>query len=244
MTARRRGTANPTENSRRLGAPRFSLRREVALGLGVYAVYLAVRQVTWTERGRRRARLNAARLVALERHAGLRVEPRVQAAALRFPRVVQALNLGYAVFNVGLTVGWLIRLYRRRDPGYHRFRRAAVAAHLAAQPVFLALPTAPPRGLEGEGIVDTLAELSGVDLDHPLLVRFYNPLAAMPSLHLAYAVITAGALADRSRSRAGQGAALAYPPLVAAVVVATGNHYVADVAAGAALGALARRLTP
>ena len=109
--------------------------------------------------------------------------------------MLHGLNLGYGVFNVGLTVGWLVLLYRRRDPGYRALRNACVLAHLGAQPVFLLLPTAPPRVLDG--FVDTIAEVSGFDLEHPLLVRLYNPVAAMPSLHVAFAIVTAGAIADR-----------------------------------------------
>src|SRR5205807_7453597 len=117
------------------------------------------------------------------------LEPPVQRALLRFPRLVHALNVGYGVFNVGLTVGWLVLLYRTRDPGYHRLRRACVLAHVGAQPAFLLFPTAPPRVLEG--FVDTLSEVSGFDLEHRLLVRLFNPVAAMPSLHVAFAVVTA-----------------------------------------------------
>jgi hypothetical protein len=85
-----------------------------------------------------------------------------------------------------------------------------------------------------------MAEVSGVDLEHPLLVRFYNPVAAMPSLHVAFAVVTAGAIADRASSGVGKAAAYAYPPLVSLVVAGTGNHYVLDAVAGAALGSAAR----
>jgi hypothetical protein len=70
----------------------------------------------------------------------------------------------------------------------------------------------------------------------------YNPVAAMPSLHVAFATLTGAAIADRLESRAGRVAAYAYPPLVALVVMATGNHYVLDAAAGAVLGAAARWL--
>ena len=87
-----------------------------------------------------------------------------------------------------------------------------------------------------------MQEVSGIDLEHPLLVRLYNPLAAMPSQHLSLAVVTGAALADRASTRPGRIAATAYAPVVGAVVVATGNHYVLDVAAGAALGYLARAL--
>jgi membrane-associated phospholipid phosphatase len=70
----------------------------------------------------------------------------------------------------------------------------------------------------------------------------YNPIAAMPSHHVAFAVVTGEGLAMRARTRLGR-VWRGYPPLVALVVLGTGNHFVVDVAAGAALGALARRLS-
>ena len=220
----------------------FSLRREVALGLGVYALYLLVARRVLRRAGRQRARANAERVVAVESCAGIHLEPALQTAVLRLPtRVLHGLSLGYALFNVGLTVGWLVLLYRRRDPAYHRLRRACVLVHVGAQPAFLLFPTEPPRALEG--FVDTLAEVSGLDLEHPLLVRFYNPVAAMPSLHVAFATLTGATIADRARSPAARAAARSYAPLVALVVTVTGNHYVLDCAAGAVLGAAARRLS-
>jgi PAP2 superfamily len=218
---------------------RFSLRRELALGLGVYSLYLVVGRLVMRRAGRERARANAGRIVALEERLGIDVEPVVQRALLRFPRLVHGLNIGYGLFNVTLTVGWLVFLYRRRDDGYHRFRRACLLTHVGAQPVFFLLPTAPPRVLEG--FVDTLSEVSGLDLEHPFLLRFYNPIAAMPSLHVAFAVVTGSELADRTESRALKLAAHAYAPLVATVVAGTGNHYVLDAVAGVGLGAVVRR---
>ena len=218
----------------------MSGRRELTIGLVAYTAYLLVRKATWTDAGRRRADANARRLLRLEQTLGIAVERRVQNTALRRPRLVHALNLGYGAFNVGLTLGLLLRRYRARDPGYRLLRRQAILAHAGALPIFLAYPTAPPRKLDG--FVDTMQEVSGIDLEHPLLVRLYNPLAAMPSQHLSLAVVTGGALTDSASTRPGRIAATAYAPVVGAVVVATGNHYVLDVAAGAALGYLARAL--
>ena len=214
--------------------------REVALGLGAYAAYLAVRRAVLTPGGRRRARRNACRVIALERRLALDAEPAAQRLALRFPAALHALHAGYAAANVTLSVGWLISLHRRGDPSYARERRAALAAFLGALPVFLALPVAPPR--TQDGFVDTMA-LRGIDIEHPFLVRFYNPIAAMPSHHAAFAVVTAGGLAARAATPGGRAVAAAYPAVVGLVVVATGNHYVLDVVAGAALGAAARALT-
>jgi len=219
---------------------RFSSSREVVLGLGAYAAYLLVRRLVWTERGRERARRNARRLLEWERSIGADVELGVQRAALRVPGVVPVLNVGYAAGNVALSVGWLMLLYRRRDLAFFRERRAALAAFAGALPFFAALPTAPPRTLD-EFEDKMTGERFG--LDHPLLLRFYNPIAAMPSHHVAFAVVTGFGLASRATTRHGRIGWSAYPGAVALVVVATANHFVADVAGGAALGALARRLT-
>ena len=217
----------------------FSIRREVSLALAVYGLYLFVRALVLRGDGRARARKNAERIVAAQERLGIDLEPALQHVVLRFPRTVHVLNLGYAAFNVTLTVGWLVALYRRRDPGYHELRRTCQGAYLAAQPIFLGFPAEPPRALEG--FVDTMSEVSGFDLEHPFLVQLYNPVAAMPSLHVAFAVITGAAIAERTESRVVKGAAHSYPALVSFIVAATGNHYVLDAVAGAALGLGSRR---
>jgi hypothetical protein len=223
----------------RLRSRAFSVRREVAIGFGVYAAYLLVRRTKANDEARHAAGANAERIVALERRLGIHIEPDLQAALLPRRRLVAVLNVAYVTLNVGLTVGWLMRLFRRRHPEFHRLRRAAALATLGAQPAFLLFPVAPPRTLDH--FVDTIADVSGVDLDSGLIAQLYDPIAAMPSIHVTYAVITAAGIVATSDSPVGRALAPGYPPLVALVVFATANHYVLDAVAGAALGFAALR---
>jgi len=218
----------------------FSRRREVAIGLGVYAAYLAVRQVKLRRGARAGAERNASRVVALEERLGIHVEPALQRALLPRRRLVAVLNVAYVTLNVALTVGWLMTLFRRRDPAFHRLRRAAVLTTLGAQPVFVLFPLAPPR--TQDGFVDTIESVSGLDLDRGLVAELYDPIAAMPSIHVAFAVVTAAGLRDAGRSPWTRRLAPGYPPTVALVVFATANHYVLDAVAGWALARLALRL--
>jgi hypothetical protein len=87
-----------------------------------------------------------------------------------------------------------------------------------------------------------MSDVTGVDLDSGVVVQLYDPLAAMPSIHVAYAVVTAAGVSAASESPLLRAAAPAYPPLVAAVVFVTANHYVLDAVAGAAVAGLALRL--
>jgi PAP2 superfamily len=220
---------------------RFSGRREIAIGLGVYALYLLASRRKRDERGRARANANAERVVALERRLGIHVEPQLQASLLPHRRLLAVLNVAYVFSNAALTVGWLMRLYAKQHPEFHRFRRAAVLTTLVAQPIFVLFPCAPPRSLDG--FVDTIEEVTGVDLDSGVVAQLYDPLAAMPSIHVAYAVVTAAGVMTASESPALRAAAPAYPPLVAAVILVTANHYVLDAVAGAAVAAVALRLS-
>jgi hypothetical protein len=212
----------------------------VAIGLGVYALYLLGSRLKRNERARLDAVKNAERIVKLERTLGIHVEPALQQLLLPKRRLVAVLNVAYVTLNVGLTVGWLMLLFRRRDPDYHRLRRAAVLTTLGAQPVFVLFPCAPPRSLDH--FVDTIADVSGFDLDSGLVAQLYDPLAAMPSIHVAYAVVTAAGIRQTARSPALRALAPAYPPAVAFIVFATANHYVLDAVAGAALAGLGLRL--
>jgi hypothetical protein len=212
----------------------------VAIGLGVYALYLLGSRLKRNERARLDAAKNAERIVKLERTLGIHVEPALQQLLLPKRRLVAVLNVAYVTLNVGLTVGWLMLLFRRRDPDYHRLRRAAVLTTLGAQPVFVLFPCAPPRSLDH--FVDTIADVSGFDLDSGLVAQLYDPLAAMPSIHVAYAVVSAAGIRQTARSPALRALAPAYPPAVAFTVFATANHYVLDAVAGAALAGLGLRL--
>jgi hypothetical protein len=220
---------------------RFSGRREVAIGLAVYALYLLVSRRKRGEAGRRQAARNAERVVAVERRLGIHVEPRLQELLLPHRRALGVLNVAYVVSNAALTVGFLMRLYARRDAEFHRFRRAAVVTTLACQPVFYFFPCAPPRSLDH--FVDTIADVSGLDLDSGAVAQLYDPLAAMPSIHVAYAVVTSAGVATASKSPTLRALAPVYPPLVAAVVFVTANHYVLDAVAGAAVAGAALGLT-
>jgi membrane-associated phospholipid phosphatase len=100
---------------------------------------------------------------------------------------------------------------------------------------FIAYPTAPPR-LAHIGIADTVSR-GTVNLDSSSLHWLYNPYAAMPSVHLAYAVIVGLALWTYGSHSPVRAAGVVYPLWVAAEVLVTGNHFVLDVLAGAGVGA-------
>ena len=216
----------------------MSNRSEAAIGFGCYVAYLAARARVYSRNGERRAIENAQRIHELERRLGIDVEQAVQRRASAVPAALKVLNAGYVVANIGLSVGWLVHLYRSNDPRYRRERTASALALVGALPIFVAFPTAPPRDLDG--FVDTLAE-QGLDLSHPFLTKFYNPIAAMPSHHVAFATVTGLGIATAKKGWR-RAAWRSYPAGVTAVVLATGNHFVADALVGVGLGKLARRL--
>lgn len=219
---------------------RFSGRREVALGLGAYAVYLLVRAAVDNPEARDEAAHNARRLAALERRLGLDVEERLQRLLVHRKGLMGALSVGYVNLNVLLTVGSVGRLYAKRHPEFHRVRRGGLLAILLPSAVFYAFPCEPPRKLEH--LVDAVAE-AGVDLDSGIVVKLYNPIAAFPSIHMAFAVVTATAVLADSSSPAVRALARAYPGAVAFTVLVTANHFVLDVLGGTAVGLTAVKLS-
>jgi hypothetical protein len=102
---------------------------------------------------------------------------------------------------------------------------------------YLAYPTAPPR-LSGIGITDTVSG-GHIDLNSGLVSSLYNPYAAVPSMHIGYALIVAASLLRHARHPLVRTLGALYPLFVLLVVVATGNHFFFDAAAGALVAGLA-----
>jgi hypothetical protein len=102
---------------------------------------------------------------------------------------------------------------------------------MIAVPIYALFPVAPPR-LAGIGIIDTISDKSETSLNSHVATSFYNPFAAVPSLHVGFAFAVGIALAVAARRWWSRTLALLWGPTVALAVVATGNHFLFDIAAG------------
>jgi hypothetical protein len=142
----------------------------------------------------------------------------------------------YALLHYVVTPSVLLWAYHARPPQYRRVRNALVIGSAIGLVGFTLIPMAPPRMLPG--YVDTLASTArhgwwGSDASAPRgLGAMTNQLAAMPSLHVGWALWCAWVVATLTQRRWVRIAAVAYPVGTTLVVVGTANHYVLDAIAG------------
>ena len=202
---------------------------ELKLFLGAYVLYNAGRWITAGDMST--AVANAHWIVRLEDRLGVGVERSIQ-HGLQGGVSMWLLSHVYLAAQLIVLPGVLVHLHRRAPSVYVRLRDTVVATWLIAVPVYAAFPVAPPR-LAGLGIADSVSANAAVSLTGRSSV-FYNALAAVPSLHCGFAVAVGIALAAATRRTWAKALALLWGPLVCVTVVATGNHYVFDIAAGLA----------
>jgi len=140
----------------------------------------------------------------------------------------------------GVTLGLAAWIWWRRPDIYRPLRNDLVLANAIGLAVFWLFPVAPPRMLSG--FVDVVEKVGGLGSWHNTLISHADQLAAMPSMHLAWAVwcsLVVWRLASPGPWRvAGVVVGVAYPLATAWVVMATANHYLADVVAGTACTAV------
>jgi hypothetical protein len=134
-----------------------------------------------------------------------------------------------------VTLGLLGWLWVRRADIYRPLRNVLVLTNVLAFVIFWLYPVAPPRMLRADGFSDVVASTHAFGSWHTgALASAANQLAAMPSLHMAWAAWCAVVLWRLSRSPWVRGAAVLYPCMTAVAVLATGNHYLLDILAGLA----------
>jgi hypothetical protein len=209
-------------------------RAQLGIFLLAYLLYSAARFVTIGDLGV--AQANADWIMDLERKLDVGVEATVQ-QALTGTWVLWLLNHLYLAAQLVVLPGALIFLYRRSRPLYERLRNTILATWVLSIPIYAAFPVAPPR-LADSGLVDTITTQTGLALDSSLTTSFYNELAAVPSLHVGFAVVVGIVVAAAIRHPALKVLAWLWGPAIGLAVVATGNHYVFDIAAGVVAAAL------
>lgn len=174
----------------------------------------------------------------LERHLHLPHEVAVQHFALGNHGVLRVANIYYATVHFPATAAYLLWMYLRRPTHYRWARRSIAALTATALVVHVLMPLAPPRMLTATGILDTGRLIGPAVYGDVHADTLTNQYAAMPSLHVGWALAVAIGLIAATRGR-WRWAWLLHPALTVAVVVVTGNHYWLDgIVATALLGVI------
>jgi PAP2 superfamily len=204
---------------------------QLGLWLGFGLAYQVARGVA--DRSPVEAFDNARLVIDAERAVHTLVEIDLQRVILHAGNAaVEAVNWTYwlAQFPV-LGIG-LLWIYFCRNEAFIPVRNWILSTNLIALVGYVLMPTAPPRMFPEEGFVDTLALSASVNHGSGFVELASNRFAAMPSVHAADALIIGFALATLVKSRWLSFLWTLWPTWVWFSVMATGNHFWLDVAAG------------
>src|SRR3954453_13523510 len=142
----------------------------------------------------------------------------------------------YVNWHFLVTTTFLIWLYIARNHAYYFVRNMFMIAMGFALVGYVLFPAAPPRFFPEWGFTDAVVDYFGQGASTTAGV-LYNPYAAMPSMHVAFALMIAVPAMQLMRRRALKIAWAFYPLLVTFVVIATGNHFWLDGAVGVLVAA-------
>lgn len=217
---------------------------EVATILTFYVAYSAVRNVFGSGAVDPAVALrNAQWLIDVERSIGLFFEPDLQEVFLHHRGIIWTLNVFYGTFHFIVTIGVLTWMFVRYPLPYRFWRNVLALTTGLAIIGFSLFPVMPPRlladcgplgGCSGPKMVDTIAEVGGLwSFDSGVMQSVSNQYAAVPSLHVAWALWCAIVLFPRVRSWYGRALLVAYPVFTSMATFITGNHFWLDAVLGA-----------
>jgi PAP2 superfamily len=188
----------------------------------MWILYRTVRQLSADDWGD--AFVHAGRVINLQKALGLPSEAMIQQWIIDSHAIVKFFNVFYVGVHFPLTVAMLLWALLRHRPQYTRIRNTIMSVSIVGLILHVAFPLAPPRMLRG--FVDT-AKVFGPDPYKSSIGSAANQIAAMPSLHVGWALIVALAAISVLRSR-WRYLWLLHPAVTMTVVIATANHYWLD----------------
>jgi membrane-associated phospholipid phosphatase len=182
---------------------------------------------------------NARGIVELEQSTGLFFEHGLQTWAMGQRVLIDFANFMYVNSHFVMTTTVLVWLYLRHNERFYFVRNMFMIAMGLALVGYVLLPTAPPRFFPELGFVDTIAYYVNVKHDSGLVALFFNPYAAVPSMHVAFALMISIPTLLIVRSRTAKVLWALYPLVITFVVLVTGNHWFLDAVIGAVVAGTA-----
>jgi membrane-associated phospholipid phosphatase len=207
--------------------------RQVALFGLAYLGYRLVRGLVEPEANV--AFAHARDLISLELSLHMFVEPSIQAWASGSHFVMGLASWLYVNAQTTITVAALVYLYLHHNKNFYFVRNMFMIAMVIALVGYTVFPTAPPRFMPEWGFIDSVSDFTGVRVDHASATAnaLFNPYAAVPSMHVAFALMIGWPLAKLAKHRIVSVLWLLYPFLMAFVIVVTANHFIFDAILGA-----------
>ncbi len=218
--------------------------RQVVLFVGAFQLYRLTRGVVDNPEAATTAFSNARDLIHVEQALNIFVEPSLQTFAAGQQWLLDGASWMYVNSQTSITLGALTWLYLFRNESFYFVRNMFLVAFGLALVGYIVFPTAPPRFFPEWGFFDAVSDFTGVAQDSVTINELFNPYAAVPSMHVAFALMISVPLTRLVRWRALKVFWALYPLLVVFVIVVTANHFIADAVLGAAaagIGALVAR---
>jgi hypothetical protein len=202
----------------------------------------------WAQHGSLEGIEDARQVVAFEAAHGFWIEPawqlffqqthRILSLTITWGDAVSVMNAIYVFGHVFVTLAVALWVYFYRRRFFPLFRNMFILTNAFALVVYERYPVAPPR-LAGPllfdhhlftfqdtvfGIVSASGKLLGTRAG-------YNEFSALPSVHIAWALIVSATLLWLAQPLLVKALAVLYPGMMLVAVVVTGNHFLLDAVA-------------
>jgi hypothetical protein len=207
--------------------------RQLSLFATAYFAYRLVRGIV--EGDPNAAFAHARFLISIERGMHVFVEPSIQAWASGSHFVMVLASWLYVNAQGSITIAALLYLYLRQNRNFYFVRNMFMISMAIALVGYTVFPTAPPRFMPEWGFIDTVSDFTPVNVSHTSasMSTLFNPYAAVPSMHVAFALMIGWPLALLARTSVARVMWLVYPFVMTFVIVVTANHFILDAVLGA-----------
>jgi hypothetical protein len=206
------------------------LLRQCSLFGGAYLLYRLVEGIVGGNTSV--AFAHARELISLERSMHIFVEPTVQGWATSSHLLVVIATYVYLNAQTTILIALLLYLYIAHNRSYYFVRNMLFVGMAIGLIGYGLFPTAPPRFLPEWGFIDTTNQITGVSGNSTIANVFFNQYAAVPSMHVACAVMLGWTLARLVRRRVAKVFWAMWPLFITFMTVITGNHFLIDAVLG------------